>query len=355
MNKSILAFAVLGASAAFARAQSPATPDRPIDAVSSPRDACPGCADGAQRGAVTARSGDETAQGDAPAIFTEEQAPPAEASRAVRGSVDQARHLLGRQGLVGPAGDFAALAFGHQYTLEYLALAGQATMGGAGSATGLATSGLRRFDSKAQYYGSSARGVTAAAAYGTDGFDGSPASRAWGMTVGFDLGPVTIRAAHQNRHVARIQLYDRAGNNLEARNSILAANYRLGWGTAYAAYSVNRGWGSSPLFNPDNPYGAGVASTPSTDSRDVLLGVAVPLSRSTTLLASFIHKNDRDLSNRDVNQLALGATYAVTRRTDFYAAYSHIQNTGGAGMTIDNLHTRGSSNSAINVGMRHAF
>jgi predicted porin len=220
---------------------------------------------------------------------------------------------------------------------------------------GATTSGLRRFDSKALYYGRSARGVTAAAAYGTDGFDGSPASRAWGMTVGFDLGPVTIRAAHQNRHVARIQLYDLAGNNLEAKNSILAANYRLGWGTAYAAYSVNRGWGSSPLFNPDNPYGAGVASTPSTDSRDVLLGVAVPLSRSTTLLASFIHKNDRDLSNRDVNQLALGATYAVTRRTDFYAAYSHIQNTGVAGVTVDKVHTRGASNSVINVGMRHAF
>jgi predicted porin len=215
-------------------------------------------------------------------------------------------------------------------------------------------SGLRRFDSNTQYYGRSARGISASAAYGTDRFDGSPASRAWGLSVGFDAGRWTIRAAHQNRHVARINLYDHAGNNLEAKNSILAANYRLSWGSAYAAYSVNRGWGSSPLFNPDNPYGAGIATTPSTDSRDILLGVAVPVNSSTTLLASFIHKNDRDLANRDANQLAIGATYMMSRRTDFYAAYTRIQNINGAGLTLGNSSQR-DSHSAINIGMRHAF
>src|SRR5438309_2336554 len=75
------------------------------------------------------------------------------------------------------------------------------------------------------------------------------ADRAWGLTVGYDYGALSLRASHQNRHVAQIHLYDLAGNTMEAKNSILAANLRTRWGTAYAAYSANRGWGSSPLYN----------------------------------------------------------------------------------------------------------
>jgi predicted porin len=357
MNRSILAFAVLGGSAAIASAQSPVALEGAIGAAAVRQNGCQGCFGQTDSGtALNARVGRQAspaAQANGPAIFTNEpdQGPDGTAGLD---RAEQARHLLGRQTYIGPAGDFGVLAFGRQYTLEYLALSNPGDMGPGASATGLPGNGLRRVDRNTQYYGSSARGVSASAAYGTDRFDGSPASRAWGLSVGVDIGPWTIRAAHQNRHVARINLYDHAGNNLEAKNSILAANYRLSWGTAYAAYSVNRGWGSSPLFNPDNPYGAGIASTPSTDSRDILLGVAVPVSKSTTLLASFIHKNDRDLANRDANQLAIGATYTVSRRTDFYAAYTHIQSING-GISVGNASTQGASNSAINIGMRHAF
>jgi predicted porin len=141
---------------------------------------------------------------------------------------------------------------------------------------------------------------------------------------------------------------------MDAKNSLIAANLRMRWGTAYAAYAANRGWGSSPLYNPDNPYGAGVASTSSTDSRDTLMGVAVPLSHATTFLASFIHKNDRDLANRDANQFAVGASYVVSRKTDFYAAISHTITTNGNGLLVGGAaHPSGSS--AVNVGMRHAF
>ena len=82
----------------------------------------------------------------------------------------------------------------------------------------------------------------------------------------------------------------------------------------------------------------------------MLAGVAVPVNHATTLLASFIRKNDRDPSNQDARQIAVGATYAVSRRMDFYAAYSHIQHTGG----VLDVGKRGSGG-AINVGMRRAF
>ena len=193
-------------------------------------------------------------------------------------------------------------------------------------------------------------GLSTGAAWDKGDIDGSPSGRAWGMSLGFSAGPLTIRAAHQNRNVAKVTRYDQVGISMAAKNSILAANMRFGWGTAYAAYSASRGWGSSPLFNPDNPYGAGIASTPSTNSRDVLAGVAVPLGHATTLLASSIRKNDRDPANRDARQIAVGASYAVSRRMDFYAACSRIQHLNGApaGAPPGN-------GLAVNVGMRRSF
>jgi predicted porin len=355
MKKTIFALIVLGGSTACVFAQSSATPS--ADAGVVQEQACTDCrgqdrGDSTATGAGTARAGPGAAtQGRT--VFTVEPGTPAgiptsEAARAV-----QAAHLLGRTSYLGLAGDFGALLLGPQYTLDYLSLTngGDATgMGLAGDAA-MVGGGVRRVESNSQAYNTRVQGISAGSAYGENRIDGSRASRAWGLTLGFDVGPITISAAHQNRHVANVHLYDQAGNNMDARNSILAANLKLGWGSAYAAYSVNRGWGSSPLFNPDNPYGAGVASMPSTDSRDVLMGVAVPLGGSTTLLASVIHKDDRDLANRDANQFAVGASYAASRRTDFYASYSRIHSMGSAGTPVG--YTNGTS--AISIGMRHSF
>lgn len=178
--------------------------------------------------------------------------------------------------------------------------------------------------------------------------------RAWGMSVGVKTGPVTFRVAHQNKNVAKVAPAMPLGIRPDAKNSILAANVDFGVVKAYTAYSASRGWGSSPLWNPDNPYGAAMASTPSTDSRDVMVGLAVPL-RHTTLLASFVRKNDRDLANRDADQFALGATYTISRRTDFYAAYSVVRLRSGPGYMAGNQVAPTSGWSAVNVGMRHSF
>ena len=180
-------------------------------------------------------------------------------------------------------------------------------------------------------------------------------SRAWGLSVGVEAGPVTLRAAHQNKNVAKVAPAVALGNRMDAKNSLIAAHVDLaGYAKVYTAYSASRGWGSSPLWNPDNPYGAAIASTPSTDSRDVLMGVAVPYGH-TTFLASFVRKNDRDLANRDVDMVAFGATYQMSRRTDFYAAYSLVKTRTGNESPGRMLHDDGKGWSALNVGMRHSF
>jgi predicted porin len=268
--------------------------------------------------------------------------------RRVYGQLDGRSHF----------GDIEGFTLGRQYNLEYLSLADVGNpfhAGTAGRASNLVDPTGMPADSNVRYFSSRAAGLSTGSSWTVDTLGGNPTGdRAWGMTIGIDLGAFSLRAAHQNRHVAQVHLYDLAGANMDAKNSLIAANLRMRWGTAYAAYSANRGWGSSPLYNPDNPYGAGVASTSSTDSRDTLAGIAVPLTRATTFLASFIHKNDRDLANRDANQFAVGATYVLSRKADFYAAISRTITTNGNGLLIGGAaHPSGSS--AVNVGMRHAF
>jgi predicted porin len=358
MLKSFVTFAILGGSAALACAQTGVTTYGVIDAGVVGQGGC-GDACVTQVGSGIASEshigihGSEPVGNGTSAIFTLESG-----VRVDTGRSDQHERLFGRQAFVGLAGEFGAITIGRQYNLQYLALTdvGDPFKGGmAGSASNLIGGG-RRVDNSVQYFGALARGISAGASYAfKENVDTSPAGRAWGMTVGIEAGPLTVRAAHQNLSAVRVQLNSKTANDTVSRNSILAANLRLGWGTAYAAYSLSRGWASSPLFNPDNPYGAGLARTASTNSRDVLLGMAVPVSERTTLLTSFIRKDDRDPANQDADQVAFGASYAISRRTDFYGAYSHIKNRNGAGYTVGNASARGTGNSAINIGMRHAF
>jgi predicted porin len=332
MNKSIVVCFTLSTCATFASAQ-----------------------DGA--GAAGPEYVGEAPGGHDIAVFTAQPAPASRADWHVAPQISRAR--IDEFGAGTGAGTrTGGFTLGRQYNLEYLTRpdvgdlrhaavgAGDANPGRAGTAA---------VDPAVRYYSSRANGVSTGSSWTVDEANAGPqGDRAWGMSFGVDQGPLSLRAAHQARRVARVRLYDTLGSSMDIRSSIVAANLRLGWGTAYAAYASNRGWGGSPLYNPDNPYGAGVASTASTNSRDTLFGVAVPATRSTTFLASFIHKNDRDLANRDANQFAVGASYVLSRKTDFYAALSHTMVTNGTGILIGGAgHPSGSS--AVNVGMRHAF
>lgn len=325
MRMSIVALAVLGGSAACASAQ-----NEPADFHAKAAGA------GAIQEAVCGPDCLTELQ-----LAARSEAVPAESSIFMLETVTEIERAQARvQG--------GMLSTGRQYNVDYAALneVGDPFQGGLAGQS--APRGMRADDSEG-FEGRFA-GVSAGAKWRKGDVDGSPSGRAWGMTVGANLGPLTIRAAHQNRNVAKVTRYDQVDITMAARNSIVSANMRFGWGSAYTAYSANRGWGNSPLFNPDNPYGASVAATRSTDSRDVLMGVAVPISRQTTVLASYVRRNDRDPANNDARQLAIGATYAVSRSMDFYAAYSRIQHLAGVSVGV-----KPGNGSALNVGMRRAF
>ena len=72
-------------------------------------------------------------------------------------------------------------------------------------------------------------------------------------------------------------------------------------------------------------------------------------------MASYIHKDDRSILNQDADQLAVGMTYALSRRTDFYAAVAKIRNKNGAAYTVGNATSAGHGDRAVNVGIRLSF
>src|SRR5476649_1032096 len=147
-----------------------------------------------------------------------------------------------------------------------------------------------------------------------------------------------------------------SGDNVvdqSASNTLVAANFKVGVATAYAAFGRDKGVGSSP-WDASNPYGALVLATPSNDSRDMLAGLAVPVG-AATFMASYIHKDDRSILNQDADQLAVGMTYALSRRTDVYAAVANIHNKNGANYTVGNATSAGHGDRAINVGIRFSF
>ena len=319
--------------------------------------ACDGCASNKVSGGVASGSrlglsGREALDGDTAAVFTLEAGVQNDTGRS-----DQGGLLFGRQAFVGLDGRLGALTAGRQYNLEYLTLTDVADPfhgGMAGSAANLIGYSAKRYDNTIKFATPSLHGVTAAAIYS---FGESPnnndLNRSYGAMLGYADGPVTLRIAHQRRNNLLTATGTTPAVDTSARNTLVAANVNFGVATAYAGFGRNRGDGRMP-WDPENPYGALAPTSRSTNSSDMLMGLSVPLG-AVTVMASFIRKDDHDVGNQDANQMALGMTYTMSKRTDVYAAYAKIRNRNGAAYTVGNATDGGHGDAAFNLGLRHAF
>lgn len=289
--------------------------------------------------------------GGTSAIFTLEGGVENDTGRSEEG------RLLGRQAWVGLDGHWGALTLGRQYNLQYEALADVADPfhgGLAGTATNLMGYTSKRYDNSVKYRTPGGRNWSAGAIYsfGESAFS-TARNRAYGATLGYKDGIFNIRIAHQRKRNPIEAVGTTQPVDLSARNTLVAANLHLGRSTVYAAYGINRGLGSSP-WDPANPYGALVLSTPSLYSHDMLAGLSYTSGRATYML-SFIHKDDRSPPNQDADQVAVGMTYALSKRTALHASFSHIRNRNGAGYTAGTASETGKGNRALTIGLRHAF
>jgi predicted porin len=272
------------------------------------------------------------------------------------GAIGQGGLLFGRQAYVGLRGKYGAVLAGRQYTPEYLVVAATDPFGSgyvADSKNLIATSGnsLSRMDNTVKYLSPMVAGVTVELAVAPGEVAGdSGAGRQFGAAVAYAAGPLQLRVGYHNRNSDTAVLK----NTENGRNTVVAVVYDFGAVKAHALYGVNRGLNSSVLRNTANPFGRPASPVASTDSRDALVGLTVPFGPHT-LLASWIHKDDRTALNQDANQLALGYRYALSKRTNVYAVHAHIDNRNGASYTAGNSSDAGTGNRGTSLGISHAF
>jgi predicted porin len=355
MKKSLIALAIAGSFASVAHAESAVSVYGIVDmGIVSERGNVAGTTQkltsGAQSGTRLGVKGTEDLSNNLKALFVLETS-----VKADEGGFNQNGIAFGRQSFVGLQGDFGAVTLGRQYTPYFLTLnnVDPFASGMAGAAINLmATSGLR-MNNTVKYALPNIAGFNGEVAYGFGEQTGdSDKSRQIDASIGYDLNPVSIRLAYNNkRNVA---------DTASSRNTLLGATWDFQVAKAFLAFAENEGPESSPYSwivpgaNPAtaNPYG--VVSTSSAKSRDFLIGATVPFGNHT-FIASYIRKDDRTAANNDANQIALGYTYALSKRTNLYAAWGRISNKNLASYTVGNNSDPGTGDKAVNIGVRTIF
>jgi predicted porin len=175
------------------------------------------------------------------------------------------------------------------------------------------------------------------------------AGRAFGGSFGYSGGPLAARIAYhrKNNDSATVTGTD------PARNLLFGASYDAGVARLHFGYEVNKGRNSAPLNNGAAVFG-GPPPIASTDSRDLLLGAALPFGASTVVL-TYVRMIDRTIHNQDAEQLGAAYMYAFSKRSDVYASYGVIHNHNGAAYTEGNSEEPGTGNRQVALGLRHRF
>ncbi len=254
---------------------------------------------------------------------------------ADKGGFNQGGLAFGRQSFVGLQGDFGTTTLGRQYTPYFLTLSGigdpfAAGLAGAAQNLMLAPNSLRpnqgvRMDNTIKYTTPVFSGISGEVAYGFGELGSNSNGRVISASASYKVKPLAVGVA-----------YYRANTASDATSSaLLAANWDFGVAKVYAAYAD-----SDELLN--------------AKTRDYLIGASVPFGPHTVLL-SYIWKDDRSAANRDANLIAAGYTYSLSKRTNLYASYGHMDNKRGATFTVGNNSELGTGNKAFNFGIRHLF
>lgn len=340
MKKLLIPLAVAGLFASAANAQSTLTTYGIVDmglVIDDGARSVEKLSSGVQSGSRLGFKGTEDLGNNLKALFVLETGINADAGGFSPGNV-----AFARQSFVGVQGDFGTVTLGRQYSPLFLTLnqvADPFASGLAGNAQNLMPHAGVRMDNTIKYVTPViAQGITGELAYGfgesTTAGDG--ANRQYGVALGFSQGPANLRAAYHRKNDAT----DTAHNSY----TLLAANWNLEVAKVFVALSDN----STNFVDSTN------SRQPIGESRDYLVGVSVPLDKHT-FTASYIHKDGRSTTIGDANQLGLGYTYALSKRTNLYAAWAKIDNKGVSAFTVGNNSELGTGDKAFNLGVRHLF
>jgi predicted porin len=359
MKKSLLALAVLGAFAGTAFAQANVTIYGVADAGVRFRDndaatnsKTVGLDSGLQSGSRIGFRGTEDLGGGLTALFTLESGFNIDDGSLGQGiaassSTPAMTRLFGRQAFVGLSGSLGTVKLGRQYAPIRVALESVDPfgLGGAGNAANVFNVHGERTDNTINYTTANLGGFSGQVAYSFGEIAGNnSAGRHVGISGGYANGPLTIAAAYHKQDLlgGGTATAFPATPNGDQKTFLLGGAYDLGFMKLHAAYSRSKGDTAAGVTN--------------LDRNDALIGVSAPLGAGT-ILASYIRRND-DIAgtggaSRDANQIALGYTYNLSKRTNLYTMYAQTKNDAGA--NLNGAGVTGGDPSTLIVGVRHRF
>jgi predicted porin len=340
MKKSLLALAVFGAFAGAASAQTNVTIYGVVDAGITRESGAPAggawkLATGVQSGNRIGFKGSEDLGAGLKANFTLENGFDADT-----GALRQGNRLFGRQAWVGlSSNSFGAVNFGRQYDPLFVAVDSIDPFGTglAGHLDTIFNVANVRTDNAITYSAPALGGFTFNALYGFGEVAGSTsANRTFGLSVGYANGPVNVILAHNN--------VNNAASAKLAKLTFLGGTYDFGVAKLHLAYETEK---------------ADVGAN--TDRRDWMVGATAPIGAGS-VFATYARTDDRTAANADAKLYAIGYTYALSKRTNFYTAYGHVTNDNGATYYVGDASSGGipaaaggPNTSGFNVGIRHKF
>ena len=329
MKKLALAMTLFAASEGMAFAQSNVTVYGVVDAnVTYEKNGGPAGSvlrldSGGQSGSRLGFRGIEDLGGGLSASFVLENGLLADTGAAAQGGL-----LFGRQAWVGLTGAPGSVKLGRQNNAVFNTMIALDPFGVAlaGDSSRLFNLYGFRMNNTASYATPAMGPFSGQVLYGFGEVAGNTtASRQIGASASYAGGPLLLTVAYHNA--------ENALGTDSAKTTIVGGTYDFHVIKAHLAYAFNKGVGT-------------------LDTRDALIGVTVPLG-SVTLLASYIRKDDRVNANADANQIALGASWELSKRTNLYSSVGRTANDslvsyGGAGAP-------GATDRLFNVGIRHKF
>jgi predicted porin len=268
------------------------------------------------------------------------------------GTSTQNNTIFGRNTAVGLRGNLGAVSLGLQDTPLFTTLnvVVDPFRNGIGRSNNLMSPTGFRAGNSILYRSNDLNGFSGDLMYAAGEVAGdNAAGRAIGGSFGYSKGPLNVRLAYHNRNndTAVIKGTD------NAKNTLLGANYDFGVVKAFFGYEIDKGLNSASLNNTAATFG-GAKPVASTDSTDLLLGASIPFGAST-VVGTYVRKDDKTVFNQDAQQFALAYMYAFSKRTDVYTSYALIRNKNGAAYTEGNSEEPGTGDKQFTVGLRHRF
>ncbi|MFB9241354.1 porin [Massilia antarctica] len=246
------------------------------------------------------------------------------------GSAGQGGLLFGRQAYVGLSGTPGSVSFGRQYSPYYRTMRDTVDpfCDGLAGQAGNITASNARLDNMVGYSSPALYGFAAELAVGLGEVAGnSAAKRAYSSVLSYTAKSLVVTLGwHQQQNALATD---------SSSNTLLGAKYDFGVAEGHLGYVRNKGL-----------LGA--------RSEDAIIGATVPFGPHK-VYASYVRHDDATNANRDASQWGLGYTYALSKRTDVYAAYARISNRNGATFKVGNATTDGTGNTGTNLGIRHIF